>query len=346
MSPPRTAQIIAYGLGLAPAFFPVRFVRCLFSLGSLAVLGGATFAGTPVPTPPPAGSESAYGFSDQVSVGYVLVPVVVRTPTGYASNLEQKDFQLLVDGKPVKIQSFDRRTEAPTSLVFLQDLSGSMAEVVEPSRRAVRYFLDRALPGDEFALATFANGRGQVEVPFTTDVAPVRDAIAEWKGYGTTALHDAVAWIPDISGEGHNSRRFAVLVTDGADNASQITPEEAREIVRSSQVPVYVLGFGAGDPYALQPDGKKVYRYADVLNLLAITTGGRYYPIDSVGDLDKALVKISDDLRHQYVLGFATTDGAPSFRRLQVEVKGRERFTVVFRSGYKGPPPAGVSRGG
>jgi Ca-activated chloride channel family protein len=319
--------------------------RTLFPLG-VALLSGGLWAGAPVPVTPPPGSESPFGFHDQMAVGTVLVPVVVRTPSGYASNLDRRDFTLLVDGKRVPIESFDRRTEAPTSLVFLQDLSGSMAEMIEPSRRAVRFFLDRSLPGDEFALASFANGRGQVEVPFTTDPAPLRDAIAQWSGYGTTALHDAVAWIPDISVEGHNSRRFAVLVTDGADNASTISPNESREIVRSAQVPVYVLGFGAGDPYALNSQGKKASRYADVLNLLALTTGGRYYPIDGVSDLDKALQAISDDLRHQYVLGFTTTEGAAAFRRLQVEVKGRQRFTVVFRSGYKGPPPAGLSRGG
>ena len=242
----------------------------------IGLLSGSFWAGTPVPAPP-TGNQSPFGFEDRVSVSYVLVPVVVRTRTGYASNLEQRDFRLLVDGRPVAIESFDRRTEAPTSLVFLQDLSGSMNDKIDESQRAVRYFVEHALTGDEFAVATFASGRGQVEVPFTTDVTAVRDAIAEWKGYGTTALHDAVAWIPEISGEGHNSRRFAVLVTDGADNASQISPTEAREIVRSAQIPVYVLGLGAGDPYTLTRDGKKVFRYADVLNLLALTTGGRYY---------------------------------------------------------------------
>jgi Ca-activated chloride channel family protein len=307
--------------------------------GAARAVNGSAAAGT---------QDGTAQFQDTLAVNNVLVPVLVRTRSGYANHLEAKDFRLLVDGLPVHIESFDKRSEAPTSLVFLQDLSGSMGpgtgEKIELSREVVRFFLREALPGDEFAVATFASGHGDVEIPFTTDHGAVDDAVSRWQGWGTTALHDAVAWIPDISAEGHNSRRFAILVTDGADNASTLTPEEAREIVRASQVPVYVLGLGSGNPYELSASGKKVYRYADVLNLLAGATGGRYYPISRFADLPKALKAIEEDLRHQYVLGFSTREGERSYRHLRVEVKAKglgDRTTVVFRRGYKGPPPAG-----
>jgi Ca-activated chloride channel family protein len=319
----------------------------------LGALGGATTYLVPPTTGPPPRPTTAAGldsptpqFQDTLAVNNVLVPVLVRTRGGYANHLEAKDFRLSVDGRPVPIESFDQNTEAPTSLVFLQDLSGSMGtgNKIEVSREVVRYFLGHALAGDEFALATFASGHGEVEVPFTADREAVLDAVSRWQGWGTTALHDAVAWIPDISAEGHNSRRFAILVTDGIDNASSLTPEAARAIVRAAQVPVYVLGLGSGSPYELTAEGKKVYRYADVLNLLAGATGGRYFPIARSADLPKALKAIAEDLRHQYVLGFSTREGARSYRRLRVEVKAKglgDRTTVVFRRGYKGPPPAG-----
>src|SRR5689334_4330228 len=70
--------------------------------------------------------EASATFEEEVSVGYVLVPLVVRSGAGYADRLDQDDFRLLVDGKPVKIDSFERRADAPASVVFLQDLSGSM----------------------------------------------------------------------------------------------------------------------------------------------------------------------------------------------------------------------------
>jgi VWFA-related protein len=299
----------------------------------LLLLGAASLS-APAQEPP------AAEFSEQVSVGWVSVPVLVRAGAGYANNLDTNDFRVLVDGRRVYIESFERRADAPASLVFLQDLSGSMAGAkLEASRQVVRFFLDRALRGDEFAIATFAGDETRVEVPFTSDTTAAREAVDSWRAYGTTALHDAVAQVPDISFTGRNPKRFAILITDGVDNASRIPPERARELVRAAQVPFYVLGLNSGSPFEVSAEGKKVYRYADVLNLLAVTSGGRYYPISGPEDQKKALDAIAEDLRHQYVLGFSTAEGKPAYRDLRVEVKGRNR-TVTFRHGYKGPPPA------
>jgi VWFA-related protein len=286
--------------------------------------------------------EATPAFEEQVSVGYVLVPVVVRAGAGYAKNLDQDDFRLLVDGRQAKIDSFEKRAEAPASVVLLQDLSGSMADSgkLELSRDVVRFFTGKALPGDEFAIATFAGGEVGVEVPFTAELSVLRESSEAWTAWGTTALHDAVAWMPEISLQGRNPKRFALLITDGVDNASKITPEQARDIVQKSQLPTYVLGLGSGNPYELSETGEKIYRYADVLNLLAATTGGRYFSIRGSEDLQAALTSILEDLRHQYVLGFPTGDGPSRFRRVQVEVRGESRRPYVFRRGYQGPPPA------
>jgi len=289
--------------------------------------------------------EATPTFEEEVSVGYVLVPLVVRSGAGYADRLDEDDFRLLVDGKAVKVDSFERRSDAPASIVFLQDLSGSMEGTsLQASQQAVQFFLDKSLKGDEFAIATFASDAGQVEVPYTSEMSVLRESVAGWKAWGTTALHDAVAWVPNISAEGRNPKRFAVLITDGIDNASKFTPEQAREIVRQAQLPVYVIGLGTGNPYELSDTGEKIYRYADVLNLLASVSGGRYYAISNLEDLQEALVAIHDDLRHQYVLGFATGEGKSRLRDVKVEVKSGGR-TVLFRRGYKGPPPA-ESKGG
>jgi VWFA-related protein len=322
---------------------------------SLFALAGAAWPQSPQPphspqSPPAQAPQAATPeFQDEVSVGLVLVPVVIRAGAGYAKNLDKKDFQLTVEGKPVAIESFERRSDAPASVVVLQDLSGSMANggKLAESQEALRFFLDKAVPGDEFSIATFAGGIFDVEVPFTRDQQALREASDQWRAYGTTALHDAVARIPQISLEGRNPKRFALLITDGVDNASRLTPEAARAVVQQAQLPTYVLGLGAGNPYELSTEGKKIYRYADVLSLLAAVTGGRYYSISNREDLQKALAEILDDVRHQYVLGFSTGDGAVKFRPLTVEVKkSRDRRTVVFRRGYKGTPPAETRAGG
>jgi VWFA-related protein len=180
--------------------------------------------------------------------------------------------------------------------------------------------------------------------------------VTGWEAYGTTALHDAVAWVPEISLEGRNPKRFAILITDGVDNASQVPPEQAREIVRSAQLPVYVLGLQPSDlPRAPKPaagaaatpgtsEAQAVYRYADLLRELAASTGGRYYSISGPDDLREVLTGIIKDFRHQYVLGFATGDGPSRYRTLTVEVRGRNR-PVLFRRGYQGPPPPSPTGG-
>src|SRR5215207_6654122 len=120
----------------------------------------------------PAQEEATPTFEEEVSVGYVLVPLVVRSGAGYADRLDENDFRLLVDGKPVKVDSFERRADAPASVVFLQNVSGSMeGSSLDASRGVVRFFLENAMKGDEFAIATFASGEGQVDVPFTSDLA-------------------------------------------------------------------------------------------------------------------------------------------------------------------------------
>src|SRR5687768_1787883 len=98
----------------------------------------------------PGQEEATPTFEEEVSVGYVLVPLVVRSGAGYADRLDEDDFRLLVDGKPVKVDSFERRADAPASIVFLQDLSGSMEGTsLQASQQAVQFFLDKSLKGED-----------------------------------------------------------------------------------------------------------------------------------------------------------------------------------------------------
>jgi Ca-activated chloride channel family protein len=294
----------------------------------------------------PLGAQSQDGrFSDTVAVGWVYVPVVVRSDEGYVKGLRQGDFKLFVDNKPAAVESFETGAQAPVSVVFLQDLSGSMGAgyKLDSSREAAAYFLDEARPGDEFAVASFGAGSVQVDVPFTQDTGAAREAIAAWEAWGTTALQDAVAWLPEITLERTSLKRAAILITDGLDNASTIPPEAARDLVRKAQLPVYVLGLESGSPYDLDDAGKKIYRNADMLNLLASLSGGRYYPIAGPDDLKEACAAVLDDLRHQYVLGFSTGGGGSAkFHPLRVAVEGRNRKVVSFRRGYTGPSPSGA----
>ena len=273
---------------------------------------------------------------DRVSVGYVYVPVVVQSREGYVRDLERGDFELRVDGRPAAFDSFETGATAPLSLVVLQDLSGSMANggKLGASREAVRYVLSRARPGDEFSLAWFAGGVFQIDVPFTTDVGTLREALESWEAYGTTALQDAIAWLPQILGEREGVKRAVLLITDGVDNASTIDAESARELVRRAELPVYVLGLSGGH----MSEG---YRIADMLGVLASLTGGRYRPLTDAAGLGPACAEMLEELRHQYVLGFSVGGtGVAREHRLDVVVSGRRTRALNFRRGYYGLDPA------
>jgi len=277
-------------------------------------------------------------FSEQLSVSWVLVPVLVRSDDGYVEGLEKDAFRLWVDDERVPVVDFESGATAPVSLVFLQDLSGSMANAdkLTASKQALAYLLSRARPDDEFALASFAGGRLQVEVPFTRDAQVLAEAMELWTGWGTTAIHDAVAWIPRIVVEGRHPKRAAVLVSDGLDNASELSAEDAREVVRRAQLPVYVLEIRQlGDLQAAVPSDS----YALLLKELARSTGGRYFAVRPDDGIAEAAAGLLEELRRQYVLAFPTQPGEIDYRRLKVEVDAPGHVTIYHRRGYRGGLP-------
>jgi len=300
----------------------------------------ARAAAPATPTPTTAAPEGS--FSERVSVEWILVPALVKWGSRYVRGLGRRNFVLEVDGRQVRFQDFEKRGEVPWSIVFLQDLSGSMGTGgrLEASREAIDYFLDSAKQGDEFALASFAGTTTTVDTPFTGDLGALRETVQGWRAYGRTALNDAVALLPQISGNSRNVKRAVVLITDGADNASRISAEQARALVQHADLPVFVLGLQSGDPYAVSGTGEKIYRYADVLNLLASMTGGKYFPVRGPDDWKEACVSIAEELRYQYVLGFETSGrGSPRYHSIEVSVR-RHGFTVKARKGYQGTAPA------
>src|ERR1044072_7819867 len=258
-----------------------------------------------------------YTFGEVYSVEYVKVLVAVRGETA-GERLPRHRCSLGVYARPVKIESFENDSGAPLSLVFMQDLSGSMAEEekMATSRESLDCFLDTARESDEVALATFAGGQTEIDVPLTGQVAAVREAMELWEPYGTTGLYDAVAMLPEISLGSGGAKRAAVLVTDGVDNVSAIGPDQAQKLVQAADLPVYVLALPGHDDGNV-PTGS--FRYGDLLRQLAEANGGR---ASAAHDLSADPAEPSEarrpcaatlgELPHQSVLGFSATGSGPS----------------------------------
>jgi VWFA-related protein len=281
-----------------------------------------------------------YTYGEVYSVEYVMVPVAVRGEKP-GERLPKDRFTLNVDGKPVKIDSFTNDDSAPISLIFLQDLSGSMAEPgkMESSRESIDCFLDTARKGDEISLATFASAGTDVDVPLTGDVSAVREAMTLWEPWGKTALYDAVSMLPEISLGTSGGKKAAILITDGVDNASGIDPAQAQRIVQSAEIPVYVLSLVSHDPEAATDPATP--RFRALLQQLAETTGGRFFDLAEPGEARRTCSSILGELRHQYMLGFTVTGTGPAtYHPIRVDLRKPGRHvSLVHRRGYRGTAP-------
>ena len=306
--------------------------------------------------PAPVGAQvpsPALSFAEDTAVTWVMATAVVTGGRRSGKPLSAHQFHLEVDGEDVEIESFDVGAEAPLSLLYFQDLSGSMANggKLEASRRALGCHLEAMRRGDTMAVTTFAASGVLANAPLSS--APT------WRAEGTTALHDAVARIPEVSlppGATH----AAVLVTDGIDNASALDAAAARTLVRRAEVPVYVLALRGSRLQAPRPkksrtavhtastvprtqsepdDPAGFLPYARVLRRLAESTGGRYYEIQYADDVDLACAAILHELRNRYILGFPlSTQGEETYRGLRITIPGRN-VHLRHRAGYLGSAP-------
>lgn len=319
------------GLRLAIPLFPTSLLLFSLLLGSTAARSQR---------PPDATGVPELGFTLETTVRWVLVPVVVENAKGASvDDLDATDFRLTVEDRPVEIESFESGATGPFSLVVLQDVSGSMATVgrLDLSRRVLRCILASTRSDDELGLASFASDRTRVDVPLTTDRGVVRETLEAWEGYGTTALHDAVAWLPELRRGARHLKSGALLLTDGVDNASVGSAEEARSIVARAELPVHVVALQERER-AREP-GRRLAT-SSILRTLSVATSGAYHRVADDDDALAACESIVRDLRHQYVLGFREVEtGEERERTLSVTVESG-KLRVHHRQGYRGRAPA------
>ncbi|MFI5120653.1 MAG: VWA domain-containing protein [Thermoanaerobaculia bacterium] len=282
--------------------------------------------------------------TSSVSVGYVMVPFVLTDLKGRPiQDLREKDVTLLVDGQPVATDFFARSDDAPVSFTVLLDSSGSMGLVgkMDGAKAAVRALVEQRLSGDDFALYVFASGAVREAVPFTSDAARLLAAVDAVKPAGRTAFFDALAKMPDKSLLGKNGSRAIVLLTDGIDNASELTRDDLAVLLEGVDVPVYPIGLRSpGAPLAPPPGvTPEALVNLEILGHVARLSGGLLSIVDEPAQLPGAIARVEKDLRTQYLMGFTPTGAGPvRFRRISLRLSGPAR-PVRVRAGYRGTLP-------
>jgi len=280
---------------------------------------------------------------DNVSIGYVMVPFTVLGPhSAPVTNLASADVSLLVDGVPVQSDMFEKSMDAPVSFTILVDGSGSMALAgkMEAARAAIESLIARRKQGDDFALFVFDDKEAHEVVPFTDQPNSILTALYNIKPWGKTAFFDAVATMPERSRLGRNPTRAIILLSDGIDNASKLTREQLSKELEGLGIPIYPLGLREpAEAKVLKGQTMEASSDIALLDDVAAQTGGRLFLGNHPDQLGKAVDRIENDLRAQYLIGFTPTGkGAVKYRRISLKVAGRVQ-AVRVRAGYRGTEP-------
>ena len=285
-------------------------------------------------------------FQEQVSVSYVMVPFSVLSRKGVPiTDLQAREVTLVVDGKKVATDLFERSMNAPVSWTILLDGSGSMALAgkIDAAKAVINALTARRKAGDDFALYVFdSEGRANELVPFTENPSAITRALDVVKPWGKTAFFDALAEMPERSELGRNPSRAIILLSDGIDNNSKMTRVQIEKRMEGVAIPVYAFSLReegvARTPRAEGPINEELANI-DLLEELASATGGKLFIGNQPEQLARAMDGIERILRAQYLLGFSPTGrGAVQYRRISLELAGRVR-SVRVRAGYRGTEP-------
>ncbi|MGB9906770.1 MAG: VWA domain-containing protein [Candidatus Saccharicenans sp.] len=277
-----------------------------------------------------------------VTVNAITIAVTVQDKKGrYINNLEQKDFVVYENNEKKTINYFQHDQSAPLSLTVLLDVSGSMAleNKFEDCRRALQVLAEKILaPQDELALLVFADGEVEVAARHSTDRSAFLAALEGEQAYGKTALNDAVAVSPQYAVRAKNEKRALILITDGIENDSQSSAEQALEIARRVDVPIYVIGYKIPRAEEIlarhkRRTGLTAMGIVETLKMFAEATGGKAFFLDDLESLLATIYEIKREQSHQYLIGYTSYKDGDKYRRLRVTtVKGNYRIRT--RQGY------------
>lgn len=274
-------------------------------------------------------------YRGQVDVEAVVLPVTVRDDKGRpVSRVAESRFTLEVDGLVVPIRDIQREQDLPLSLGFVIDTSGSMAgRKMKACQDLVKAFLDERRSDDQLALWTFGDDRVLERFPFGMSWYLLPRVLEMLKPWSTTALYDMTQRVPDVMVQATHPRRAAIFLTDGVDNASQMTPAEAARLAEGLQTPIYVLGVEPPPP----PPGSEGASFEEILSLIAEASGGYYRRVPRLDQMPEMTRQLLEELSTRFILTFETSGvGDHRWRPLKVSVDG---YDVTARKGYVGTLP-------
>ena len=260
----------------------------------------------------------------------MLHATVVDDKQHIITNLDRTAFTVFEDGKPQNIISF-HHVDIPVAMGIVIDNSGSMREKRSKVNQAALNLVRSSNPRDEVFIVNF-NDEQYLDQDFTHDLLKLKEALEKIDARGGTALYDAVVASADhLKQNARLEKKVIFLVTDGEDNASSETLEQAIKQLQLEGGPsVYAIGI-LGDE-----DHPK--RAKKALQIIADRTGGIAFFPKTLDEVDNISRTIANDIRNQYAIGYKplSPKKAGEFRQIRVEAKakGHSKLVVRTKSGY------------
>jgi VWFA-related protein len=264
----------------------------------------------------------------------IHVTVTVTDNNGrLIAGLTKDDFEVFEDGQRVPVTQFsDKRV--PVSLGVLLDISDSMlGQPITDARAALDRFVGDLLePGDEAFIAYF-NHAPRIVTQWTKPPSVLRGRLDDVKATGGTAIYDAIVACGSMFGRRQHTRAALIVISDGADTASDYSLMQARDAVRRTDPFIYAVAIDSGDKRRVSTRVNP-----DALREITGPSGGYTEVIETSADLGPATERIANELNKQYSLGY-TTPKAPDgqWRSIRVRIKGRDYFARA-RRGYFAVP--------
>lgn len=260
----------------------------------------------------------------------VLNVTVVDHKQRLVTTLTEPDFSVYEDGVQQKISSF-RHEDVPVSLGILIDNSGSMYDKRDAVNQAALDLVRASNPQDETFIVNFADD-AYLDQDLTSNVYLLQKGLSHIDAKGGTALYDAIVAAADhLAQKAKWRKQVLLIITDGEDNSSSSTLQQAVRKVQSLQGPIiYSIGllFGGGE--------SKTARHA--LQTLSNDTGGLAYFPKSLAQVDRIAEQVAEDIRNQYTIGYHPTrpESETGYRSVRVtaQAKGMGKLTARTRPGY------------
>jgi len=318
-------------------------MRCF--LPSLLCLGLSLSAQAPSAAPPnaaasakqvPLEDDPASRLAIDVNVTRVNMLFTVSDKKGrFVTNLGKEDFDVIEAKKPQNILEFAAESDLPLRIAVLIDTSNSIRDRFRFQQEAATEFINTVIrPGQDKGMVVSFDSSAEMVADLTDSTEALGKAIRNLRPGGGTALYDAIffACRDKLMGDQARDRyrRAMVILTDGEDNDSRYTREQALEMAHKADVVVYTISTNIS---RIPTDGDKVLRY------LAEETGGlAFFPFKSQ-DLTQSFENIANELRHQYNLFYRPeplkTDGL--YHPVEIKIKNRKDLVVRARRGYYAP---------